>query len=212
MSDKIYQPIVKHYEACLEKFGDTHLGVDWPKPEDAEKRYEIMLDVARFLKARPEKATLLDLGCGAGHLLDFIRNTDREQHFHYHGADISPKFVELCQSKFPAVPFQVIDVMTEDAHLGSFDFIVMNGVFTEKRELTFDQMWNYFTSLIEKVFRHANCGIAFNVMSKHVDWERNDLFHVPHDELCAYLVKKLSRNYVIRNDYGLYEYTVYVYK
>jgi hypothetical protein len=48
-------------------------------------------------------------------------------------------------------------------------------------------------------------------MSKHVDWEREDLFHLPFDTLAAFLKQELSGNFVIRNDYGLYEYTTYVY-
>ena len=30
-------------------------------------------------------------------------------------------------------------------------------------------------------------GIAFNVMTKHVDWERDDLFHLPFDQLAEWL-------------------------
>ncbi len=54
--------------------------------------------------------------------------------------------------------------------------------------------------------------MAFNVMSKHVDWEREDLFHLPFDTLAEFLKKELTRNFVFRNDYGLYEYTTYVYR
>jgi len=55
-------------------------------------------------------------------------------------------------------------------------------------------------------------GVAFNVMSKHVDWERDDLFHLPFDTLARYLIASLTRNFVIRSDYGLYEYTTYIYR
>ena len=88
----------------------------------------------------------------------------------------------------------------------------MNGVFTEKRELSFDEMWNYFTKLISIVYEKCNNGVAFNVMSKSVDWEREDLFHLPLDILSDFLCKKITRNFIIRNDYGLYEYTVYLLK
>jgi hypothetical protein len=30
--------IVAHDESCLERFGDTHRGVDWPQAEDVERR------------------------------------------------------------------------------------------------------------------------------------------------------------------------------
>ena len=66
--------------------------------------------------------------------------------------------------------------------------------------------------MITKLYEMCNKGIAFNVMSKDVDWERDDLFHLPLSDLSAFLTKEISRDFVIRNDYGLYEYTTYVYK
>ena len=92
------------------------------------------------------------------------------------------------------------------------DYIVMNGFFTEKQGLTFDEMLAYFERTIKIVFAKAERGIAFNVMSKHVDWEREDLFHLPFDRLVGFLTRELTRNFIIRNDYGLYEYTTYVYR
>ena len=88
----------------------------------------------------------------------------------------------------------------------------MNGVFTEKRNLSFDSMWLYFTNMIESIYKITNKGIAFNVMSKNVDWERDDLFHVSLDQLSSFLCSNITRNFIIRNDYKLYEYTVYVFK
>jgi hypothetical protein len=72
-------------------------------------------------------------------------------------------------------------------------------------------MLTYFKQLVKRVFAQAEIGIAFNVMSKHVDWERDDLFYLPFDQLAAFLRSEISRNFIFRNDYGLYEYTTYVY-
>ena len=84
-------------------------------------------------------------------------------------------------------------------------------MFTEKCSLSFETMWNFVQAMLVRVFGIASAGIAFNVMSKQVDWERGDLFHLPLDLLASFLAQHLSRHFVIRNDYGLYEYTVYVY-
>ena len=70
----------------------------------------------------------------------------------------------------------------------------------------------FASDIIRAAFDTARIGIAFNVMSKNVDWERDDLFHWGLDELTAFLTKDISRRFVLRNDYGLYEYTVYVYR
>ncbi len=210
VSEPNYLSIVAHYEDCLAKHGDTHLGVDWPNREDALKRYRVMLEVIRPT-APAQKITLLDFGCGASHLYEYIRSCGPAQ-IEYAGLDLSEQFVRLAQSKFPANKYYCLDVLDAQASLPQFDYVVMNGVFTEKRELTFAAMLAYFKRLVTQVFAHARTGLAFNVMSKQVDWERDDLFHLPLDTLADFLTKELSRNFVIRNDYGLYEYTAYVYK
>ena len=50
---------------------------------------------------------------------------------------------------------------------------------------------------LKKVFPLAKRGIAFNVMSKQVDWERNDLFHLSLDEMSSFVTKHLSRHFVV---------------
>ncbi len=200
--------IVEHYENCLAKYGDTHLGVDWPKKEDAEMRYRVMADVVLPDTIR---ASLLDFGCGTSHLYEYMLRHNITN-LSYSGLDISPKFIELARKKFPNIAYYCQDILDDDSTLPEFDYTVMNGVFTEKRELTYSQMWDYFCAVVSRVFRHTRIGIAFNVMSKQVDWERNDLFHVNFDDLATFLTKDMSRNFVIRHDYRLYEYTTYLYR
>ncbi|AOJ11739.1 SAM-dependent methyltransferase [Burkholderia sp. ABCPW 14] len=203
-----YHSIIRHYESCLERFGDTHRGVDWPNADDAAKRYRVMLDLVRS-DAAP--ATLLDFGCGASHLYQYMLDNGIDG-LRYAGLDASRAFCALSQSKYPHNEYLCVDALAEPERVGKFDYIVMNGVFTEKRELSFDDMFDYFARVLKIVFAKARKGIAFNVMSKEVDWERDDLFHVPVTQLTHFLTKELSRHYVVRHDYGLYEYTTYVYK
>jgi SAM-dependent methyltransferase len=207
--NKAYLSIIRHYEVCLEKYGDTCRGVDWPNVEDAQARYRVMLEV--ISPGPTEKVNLLDFGCGASHLYEYILRY-RYDHIEYSGLDLSPAFINLSQRKFPSIRYYNLDILDTSASLPDFDYIVMNGVFTEKRELTFDEMLTYFKEVLTRIFNKARVAIAFNVMSSHVDWERQDLFHLPLDLLAAFLVKEVSRDFVIRNDYGLYEYTTYVYR
>jgi SAM-dependent methyltransferase len=205
-----YLEIVEHYESCLERHGDTHLGVDWPNARDVERRYDVMLDMIPL--DAPETITLLDFGCGAAHLYEHIGKRRLHHRFAYSGLDLSPKFVAFCRQKFPSVPFYCLDLMQADAGLPQFDYVVMNGVLTEKLTLSEADMLDYFQVLLPRVFAKARTGLAFNVMSKQVEWERPDLFHLSFDVLASFLTKMLTRNFIIRHDYRLYEYTVYVYR
>jgi hypothetical protein len=47
-------------------------------------------------------------------------------------------------------------------------------------------------------------------MSKHVDWERDDLFHWPLDDIMAFCKRDLSRHVAFRLDYGLWEGATFV--
>jgi len=204
-----YRSIIDHYEACLARYGDSHLGVDWPNREDADTRYRVMLEV---IKSPPEEpVTLLDFGCGAAHLCEYLQRRGGTN-ITYIGLDASPKFVELSRRKFPQCDFHAIDVLAEDAPLPEADYIVMNGVLTEKRGLSLADMQDYMERLLTRVWPAARVGMAFNVMSKNVDWERDDLFHLPYDTLAALLKRRLSRHFQFRADYGLYEYAAYVYR
>lgn len=131
---------------------------------------------------------------------------------HYEGLDLSEKFIKRCKEKYPSCTFWTDNILENDGSIKQYDYIVLNGVLTEKRELTYDEMLEYAKRLIKKVYEHCKRGIAFNVMSKDVDWEREDLFHLPLNVLSEFLVQEVTRDFVVRHDYQLYEYTVYVYK
>src|SRR3954452_21055405 len=102
-----YLNIVSHYESCLERHGDSHLGVDWPNLADAEKRYRVMLEVIRTLGAGDE-VTLLDFGCGTAALLSYLQ-AHGVRGIRYAGLDLSPKFIAVCREKYPETPFLQMD-------------------------------------------------------------------------------------------------------
>jgi len=78
--------------------------------------------------------------------------------------------------------------------------------------ITQEEMTNFMCSTLEKLWTKTNRGIAFNCMSKILDYERDDLFHVSFDELSRWVYDNLSSKFTIRQDYGLREFTMYVYK
>jgi SAM-dependent methyltransferase len=206
---KEYSSIIDHYERCLASHGDTHKGVDWPRQESAEISYAVMLDL--LAKDRREKITLLDFGCGLSHFYEFIVRNGRSN-IEYTGLDASPAFIEQSKRKHPGIRYICADVLESSPGVGEFDYVVLNGVLTEKIDLTFDAMWEYAQQLLLKAFSYAHIGMAVNFMSKQVDWERDDLFHLPFDLLAAFLKSNVTRYFTLRHDYGLYQYTAYVYR
>ncbi len=211
MTDK-YLNIAQHYDSCLKMHGDSHKGVDWPNENDLRKRFKVMYGVTQYQTPKDRKIDLLDFGCGFGLFLEFLRDHGVTDKINYSGIDILQSMIDLAKKKWPQENFLVQDVLKNNLSDGAYDYVVMNGVFTEKVNLGQDEMIKFFTALVRAVFKSCRIGIAFNVMSHHVDWKRDDLFHLPFDQLADFLTKEFGRNYLIRSDYGLYEYTVYLFK
>lgn len=203
----IYRQITTCTESYFDREGDSALGMGWPNVADAIRRYDVMLDVIRD-KTAPVR--VLDFGCGTGHLYQHIQdNTDFD--VHYHGVDLSERFIQQARSKHPQANFTCGDVLQQPQLLQTYDYVIINGVFTSRVQMSFDQMLEFWKATVKLLFGKVEHGLAFNAMSKHVDWERDDLFHLPLDTFAGFACSDLSRHFVIRNDYGLYEFAAYVY-
>lgn len=212
-SDKrSYLDLVRHYEDCLKEFGPTHRGVDWPDEADLAVRFDVMLELMRADHA--DAPSLLDLGCGPGLLLNHINrrlSTSSRTAISYQGIDLSQPMIDAARTRHPSAAFSVRDILVDPLSAQSVDYVVMNGVLTEKRELTFEAMEDFAFNIITAAFQSARIGIAFNVMSTIVDWQRDDLFHWPFERMIA-CVSQLTPHFVIRADYGLREYTTYLFR
>ncbi len=208
MDSPPYRDIIAFCESCLDQHGDSTRGVGWLYG-DAEARYRVMLGVIRDPAA---PASILDFGCGASHLYEFILKQARPQ-IRYCGLDLSERFLDLSRRKFPDVTYYRIDVLDPSSEaLPEVDYAILNGVFTYKAALTPEAMFAYMESILRRVIPAARIGIAFNVMSKQQEWGSDLLFEVPVDDLMDFLARRFGRHVVIRRDYGLYEYTVYLYR
>jgi len=58
----------------------------------------------------------------------------------------------------------------------------------------------------------CNIGMAFNVMSSHVNYRSDKVYYKDPGEVIAYCVKNLSRFVKVYHDYPLYEYFTCVYR
>lgn len=192
-----------HYEKCFAEHGCTPQGLNWPNAEDMQTRYRVM---AELMGDAP--GSLLDIGCGYGGFLEYLH--EQKINVDYTGVDISPQMIEAAKARHDDAAFEVVDILNTAPPRA--DYAVMNGVLTVKSQASYDAMEAFAQAMIKAAFDAVDKGLAFNVMSHHVDWQRDDLFHWPFDAMAAFVTEHCSRHVTIRADYGLYEYTAYLYK
>jgi len=202
-----WNPIIAHYESCFARHGATPKGADWPNDRDLAIRFGVMFE---FLADAAEPPSVLDLGCGAGLALDYLTATGDIDRVRYHGIDLSAVMIAEARRRWPQHEFSCRDIITSPLPDESVDFVVMNGLLTERVSLSSEAMTNLAKAVIAAAYRTARIAIAFNAMNAHVDWQRGDLFHWPFDEVADFLKREVSPHYAFRADYGLYEYTCIV--
>ena len=210
-AERLYYPLVKTVEKLYVEHGDTHRGMGFRTDEGFEARYPVYLEVIREAAAR-EECSLLDVGCGTARLLDLIKSLGRDE-ISYRGVDLSPKLLEAARKKHPGADFILGDPFDlEEIWSARPDYVVFGGIFTSRLQMSVAEMTDYMLRMLSLAFTHCRRGVVFDVISAHVDWQRDDLFHVSFDQMADLMQANLNRNYVFRADYGRYEYAVYVYK
>ena len=66
--------------------------------------------------------------------------------------------------------------------------------------------------MLRRMYEVCRVAIAFNLMSDRVDWRSPPLYHAPAGEVLDFCRAELSPWVVLRHDYPLHEYSVYVYR
>ena len=155
-----------------------------------------------------KKITVLDFGCGLSSLYKYqLRRLNVE----YTGVDLIDEHIKYGSKKFPENKYKKV-YFKDIKKLKKFDYIFLNGVFTVKRNLSNYSMFKNVKKYLLELNKKAKIGIAVNFMSRNVEKKRKDLFHLSLDQITKFLYLNLGNKYLIRNDYNLYEYTIYIYK
>lgn len=210
MTSSTTEVLQEYYEGKLRENGVNFSGIAWPSANSTILRYHIMSDLFERDRLSGSPISILDIGCGPGFYLDYLKSAS-DLSIDYHGIDISPDMIKAAQSRHPNESFEVRDVLTDPLEPNSADYAVINGVLTVKSDISNEKMTAFSCDLLRKTFAAVRKGLAVNFMSEHVDRKRDDLFHYPLDSAAEFFKADLTRHFVFRADYGLWEYTAYLY-
>jgi SAM-dependent methyltransferase len=201
----ILSEVAAYYASKLESHGPTPQGVDWNGADSHETRHRQFL---RLLDS--PNASIIDLGCGFGDFLRFLRAAGHQNRFI--GYDIAPSMIEEarklhgesgdCQWRIGAEPTEVAD------------FAIASGIFNVKADVS-NEIWrSYVHRSIDILARAGQRGFAFNVLSisSDADRRRRGLYYADPTDMLAHCLSQYGRSVALLQDYGLYEFTMVVRK
>lgn len=211
--DRITAALKHHYSETFAEHGATARGVDWGRDTDLALRYDKMLaviDPQRGLESDDgASVSLLDVGCGYGGLFEHSR--ERGVTLDYTGIDVVPEMIEHAAANIPSGHFECRDVF-DDAISERYDYVVCNGILTQKLTTSIRDMDVYAQEMIKRLFELCRQGVAFNLMTNKVNFMVDNLYYRSPVELLAYCFAEITDRVRIDHSYKLYDYTVYLYR
>jgi SAM-dependent methyltransferase len=206
--DSISEELRQHYSQKFSSYGPSSEGVDWGADETKLLlRYDKMLGV--LAPSGKERPSLLDVGCGYGGLQTYALGKGIE--LDYTGIDVAQNMIEWAQANVPAGKFIQGDVL-EYEFGRRFDYVVCNGILTQKLETPGLEMDAFAARLIRRMFALCEVGIAFNTMTTKVNFYANNLYYRNPAEMLSWCLSEITSHLRLDHSYPLYEYTVYLYR
>lgn len=189
--------IIEFYNQYLDAFPLTEpSAVGWTDEATQHKRFKVLFDVGIS-----DGDTILDYGCGLGHLNKYI-SLNEFKNINYCGIDINPNYIAMAQQLYPNQIFMVSDIESVEIK-PAVNYVIGSGVFTYG--ITINQV----ISKIEKAYEMSIYGVAFNFLDKKSGLE--GLLMYDPDEM----VQKLSHIgdvTVVSGYLGDEDFTIYIKK
>lgn len=201
--DALLAGVAHYYASRLAEHGPTPRGVDWNGAESHGLRHR------QFLRLIDNpKASILDLGCGFGDFLSFLRQAGHRGAFV--GYDVTPAMIDQAKrlhGEGSDRRWRIGAVPDEQA-----DFAIASGIFNVKGDVA-EQAWEpYIKDTIDILARAGRRGFAFNMLSLSSDPDRRrpDLHYADPAGTLSWCLSRHGRSVALLQDYGLHEFTLVV--
>lgn len=198
------------YQNLFNTFGVSPEAVKARDSAQQEMRFHHLLSVSDL----NEEDSVLDIGCGSGEFLTYLRSSNYKGD--YCGVDFIKNFIDHNIKKFnhdSNASFLEKNILVDEFE-SNYDWVFLSGVFNDIR----DDSDTFFFKIIKKMYDTANKGIAFNSLSKYVDYEDESLYYTYPDKTLKYCIENLSKYTILKTNYQLkentipFEYSVSVFK
>ncbi|MFO1258965.1 MAG: class I SAM-dependent methyltransferase [Gammaproteobacteria bacterium] len=184
------------YYASAKAYPNDYRGVKWSSEESQFLRFKVLCEVSNHIF----KSNILDVGCGFGHLVDYLVKNQFEGS--YKGIDIVDQMIMVAKKRHPSFHFETNDL--DSIHPENHDYILASGIFTFSD-------WENMRIHIQQLFSFCRKGIAFNTLRLSNRLREEELFYADPLETLTFC-KSITPHAILRQDYMLEDFTVYMHK
>src|SRR5436190_2659946 len=155
-SDIIESELRRYYGDRRAKHGFGAGGVGW---KSAETQAIIFRQITKVIEER-SGFSIADLGCGLGHLYDFLR-AEGYADFRYAGYDLLPEMAEAARG-LRKESDAVIRHITDAAEMEPADYVVAAGTFNLRYSLPECDRLAHLLRALHAMHERSRVGFAFN--------------------------------------------------
>jgi SAM-dependent methyltransferase len=194
--------LIEQYRTAFAVHGDCPAGVMWPRGR------QILRFDALTQHFSGDSFSVLDYGCGLGHLKEYL--DQRFSKYDYHGVDLVPEFVNTVTAKCSDAKVHLIKSYKEVST--PIDHVVISGVFNIIDDINRAAYVEQVHSTLEHLFGLARVSLAVNFMTDRVDFMQPDALHMNVEVMTNFIRRKLSPRLRVDESYMPYEFTLVILK
>jgi RimJ/RimL family protein N-acetyltransferase/SAM-dependent methyltransferase len=191
---------IRHYSKLVEEHGSGPRAMDWASREGQRLRFAVLAAVGPL-----RGAEVLDVGCGQGDFLGWLRESGFDGR--YHGIDATPAMIEVAHKAYPEGAFEVRNLLKQPPGEAAYDYAFASGVFALRQV----EPAEFLREVVSALFRACRKAAAFNSLSSWAPTQEPGEFHADPLETLAYC-RTLTPWVALRHDYHARDFTVYLYK
>lgn len=202
-SERILDGVRDLYSDSLAEHGAVSASVGWRDEDEHRLRFD---KLATVLEPVSSPFTVNDWGCGYGALFEYLCERGLPVR-RYRGVDISEGMVDAATRRLADPRVEIVhgtDLSTPA------DFTFVSGTFNVRLGTQPDEWEAYVKDALRKLASLSRRGLAFNLLSTYVDWQKDHLFYGDPLAFFDFCKRELTPDVALLHDYPLYEWTMVV--
>jgi len=195
--------IIESYQRLYTAHGYSPRALGWDKGKQFLRFHQLTsnLDLGG--------ASLLDVGCGFGDFVDYLRCLGIEG-CSYTGIDLVGEFIAEGKGRFGSPRATFVQTSLEDYEpAAAFDYVIASGTFNLRVEGV--DGYELIRRSLARMFALSRIAVSVDFISDKVDHAHAHNFNSAPETILS-MAYGLSRNVMLRNDYFPFEFSVTIYK